>query len=42
MASFYLLKDIIVGFEIVEIGRVGEMDKESYNTREVKIKYCKL
>lgn len=37
-ASFYLLKNIIGGFEMIEIGRVGELDRASYYPKEVQEK----
>jgi len=37
-ASFYLLKNIIGGFEMIEIGRVGELDKASNYPKEVQEK----
>ena len=38
MASFYLRKNIIGGFEMIEIGRVGELDKASHYPKEVQEK----
>lgn len=38
MASFYLLKNIIGGFEIIEIGKLGELDRASHYPKEVQDK----
>lgn len=38
VASFYLLKNIIGGFEMIEIGRVAELDKASHYPKEVQEK----
>lgn len=38
MASFYLLKNIIGGFEMIEIGKLGELDRASHYPQEVQEK----
>lgn len=38
MASFYLQKNIIGGFEMIEIGIVGELDRASHYPKEVQEK----
>ena len=38
MTSFYLLKNIMGGFEMIEIGRVGELDRASHYPKEVQEK----
>lgn len=42
MASFYLLKNIVGGFEMIEIGRVEEMDKVSHLPKEVQEKILEV